>query len=130
MPVLAVLICNTLTAIILLAVGSSERFARGIALQAAAVVLPLVNAALLSAYVLGEDDYRDNGISRWDAYRSPGGALGPIFVVSVGLMVVCGLLLGYALLRPQARVVRPTAFVGGLAALFLVTPTIMGFTLN
>ena len=130
MPAFAVLICNTLTAVVLLAVGGSERFARGIAPQAAAVVLPLVNAALLSAYVFGEDDYRDNGTSRWDAYRSPGGALGALFVASVALMVVCGLLLAYAFLRGEARVVRPAAFVGGLSALFLVTPTIMGFTLN
>ena len=130
MPALAVLICNTLTAIVLLAVGSRERLTRGIAPRAAAVVLPLVNAALLSAYVFGEDDYRDNGISRWDAYRSPGGALGALFVASVALMVLCGLLLAYAFLRDAPRAVRLTAFVGGLSALFLVTPTIMGFTLN
>jgi len=49
---------------------------------AALAALPLLNGALLAAYVFGEDSYRGNGISRWEAYRSPNGALGPMFVLS------------------------------------------------
>jgi hypothetical protein len=30
----------------------------------------LLDAVLLAAFVFGEDSYRDNGTSRWDAYRS------------------------------------------------------------
>ena len=48
---------------------------------------------MLTAYVFGEDSYRGNGISRWDAYRSPGGALGPMFVLSVALLAGCAALL-------------------------------------
>ena len=58
-------------------------------------LLPLLAAALLAAYVFGEDSYRDNGTSRWDAYRSPGGALGPMFVLSLGLMTLSAALLTF-----------------------------------
>ena len=74
---------NGLVGAVLIGVSISDRLTRrcsrwwsGLAL------LPLLAAALLAAYVFGEDSYRGNGISRWDAYRSPGGALGPMFVRS------------------------------------------------
>jgi hypothetical protein len=63
-------------------------------------------------------------------YRSPGGELGPMYVLSVALMAGCAALLLYAGLRNRHRLFRVSAFVGGLTALALVTPTILGFTLN
>lgn len=80
--------------------------------------------------MFGEDSYRGNGISRWDAYRSPGGALGTMFVLSVGLMVVSAALLAYAGLRGRNRLLRVTAFAAGITALLLLTPTSIGFSLN
>jgi hypothetical protein len=49
---------------------------------AVVAALPLVTATLLAAYAFGEDGYRRNGVSRRDAYRSPGGALGAMLVAS------------------------------------------------
>jgi len=92
--------------------------------------LPLLIAAVLSVYVFGEDSYRGNGISRWDAYRSPGGALGSMFVLSVALMAVCAAGLVYAGLGAKERLFRVAAFAGGLTSLILLTATIIGFTAN
>lgn len=130
MPAFAALLCNTLTGLILLAAPSGERLARSVTLQVTFVALPLVNAVVLSAYVFGEDDYRHNGVSRWDAYRSPGGALGAMFVASVALMIACAALLAYACFRGRPRLFRPTALTGGLVAVFLVNATIAGFSVN
>jgi len=67
-------------------------------------LLPLLDALLLGLYVFGEDSYRDNGISRWDAYRSPsGGALGPTFVLSVVWMIAASALLAVAGVRGRER---------------------------
>jgi hypothetical protein len=87
-------------------------------------------AALLAAYVFGEDSYRGGGVRRWDAYRSPGGALGPMFVLSLGLMTLSAALLAYAGLRRDASLVRLTAFGAGVTALFLLNATALGFSLN
>ena len=58
---------------------ANGRLGRWLSRHAVALValaaLPLVNAVLVTVYVFGEDSYRGN-ISRWDTYRSPGGALG------------------------------------------------------
>jgi multisubunit Na+/H+ antiporter MnhB subunit len=89
-----------------------------------------LDAVLLLTFVVGEDPYRGNGISRWDAYRSPGGALGPMLVASVGLLVVCAALGVYAAAADQRRTYRSALLVAGLACLFLVTPTIIGFSTN
>jgi hypothetical protein len=93
-------------------------------------VLPLVDAGLLAAYVFGEDTYRDNGTSRWQAYRSPGGALGSMFVASIALLTFCAALLAYSGHRGDSRLFRWSAFAGSVSSLFLITPTIMGFGLN
>lgn len=82
------------------------------------------------SYVLGEDDYRGNGISRWDAYRSPGGALGPMFVLSIGLLIVFAILLVFAALRGHSRLLRATARAAGITVLLLLTPTYIGFSVN
>lgn len=93
-------------------------------------VLPMLTAAVLVAYVFGEDSYRGNGISRWDAYRSPGGALGPMFVLSVGLMAAAAAVLAYAGVHGRAALLRATALAAGVTVLFLVVPTTLGFSLN
>ena len=126
-----VLLISVLVGAGLLVIASNGRLVHVLSRRSAALAaLPLVTAVLLSVYVFGEDSYRGNGISRWDAYRSPGGALGPMFVASVALMVVCAALLFYAGLRNRRGLLRLTAFVGGLASLVLVTATIIGFSSN
>jgi hypothetical protein len=92
--------------------------------------LPIATGALLSVYVFGEDSYRGNGVTRWEAYRSPGGALGPMFVLSVALMASFGALIVYAGLRGRARLFCSAALACGLASLVLVTATVIGFTAN
>ncbi len=126
-----VLLANFLVAVALLAVASSDRLVRSLSRRSAALAaLPLLSAVLLTVYVFGEDSYRRNGISRWDAYRSPGGALGPMFVLSVALMVGCAALLVYAGLQGSDRLLRVTALVGGLTSSVLLTATIIGFSVN
>jgi hypothetical protein len=128
---MVVLLVNVLIAFALLAVAGGDRLVRAVGRKSVALaVLPLLDAALLSAYVFGEDSYRDNGISRWDTYRSPGGALGPMFVLSIALMVACAALLAYAALRGHRLLLRSAAFTGGLAALLLINATVIGFSTN
>jgi hypothetical protein len=92
--------------------------------------LPLVDGALLAAYVFGEDTYRSGGVSRWDAYRSPGGAVGAMFVGSMVVLTLCTASLVYSGLDERPRLFKVSALVGGLGALLLVTPTIIGFGAN
>jgi hypothetical protein len=130
-PPSAVVLVNLVVALLLVAVACIGRLTRGRGRRSALVAaLPLVTAGVLTAYVFGEDSYRGNGISRWDAYRSPGGALGPMFVLSVGLMVVSAALLAYAGLRGRRRLLRLTALAAAITALLLVTSTAIGFNLN
>ena len=85
-----VLLVDFVVAVALLAVAAGRRLVQRLARRSAAfAALPALNAIVLTAYVFGEDSYRGNGISRWDAYRSPGGALGPMFVLSVALLAGC-----------------------------------------
>ena len=91
--------------------------------------MPLATAALLVAYVLSEDDYRGGGISRWDAYASPGGGLATLFWVTLAVLTVGGLLLVYAARRDRGLFAF-TAIVLGIAMLLLVIPTTLGFSLN
>jgi hypothetical protein len=129
-----VLLANLVVGAALLALAANGRLGRLLSRHAAALAalaaLPLVNAVLVTVYVFGEDSYRGNNISRWDAYRSPGGALGWMFVLSVALMAVCAAVLFYAGLRRRDRLRRVTAFAGGLASLGLLTATIIGFNIN
>jgi hypothetical protein len=131
MPTEFVLLANFLVVLALSALAARGSFVRSLSGRSAALaVRPLLDAVLLTLYVFGEDSYRGNGISRWDAYRSPGGALGPMYVLSVALMAGCAALLLYAGLRDSDRLFRVSAFIGGLTALALITPTILGFSLN
>lgn len=131
MPTFVVLLLNALTTLGLLVVASSERLARSLGAWGAGIgVLPLADGGLLWVYVFGEDDYRDTGISRWDAYRSPRGALAPMFVASVALMAACAVFLAYATVARRPHLLRGAALTGGLVAPFLVTATIIGFSTN
>lgn len=126
-----VLLTNFVVALALLAVATSYRLVRLLSRHSVALAaLPLVTAVVVTLYVFGEDSYRGNGISRWDAYRSPGGALGSMYVLSVALMAGCAALLFYAGLQGRHRLLRVTALAGGLTSLILLTATILGFTLN
>ena len=131
MPPVLVVLVNLVVALLLIAVAVSGQLTRRRSRAPAAIAaLPVLAAGLLTAYVFGEDSYRGNGISRWDAYRSPGGALGPMFVLSVGLMVTAAVLLAYAGLCCRNRLLRLTAFAAGIIAFFLLIPTTLGFSLN
>jgi hypothetical protein len=111
---------------LLAATAVTGRSRRWIVLSA----LPLLDAGLLAAYVFGEDTYRSGGISRWEAYRSPGGALGPMFVGSIAALGLCTALLLYSGLGDQPRLFRWSALAGGVCTLLLITPTIIGFGTN
>ncbi len=99
-------------------------------LHVASAGLLLLDAVLLAAFVFGEDSYRGNGISRWDAYRSPGGALGPMFALAIVALSCCAVLLGYSTFRDRRRLYASTAFAAVIAAVFLVIPTVVGFSSN
>lgn len=131
MPPGLVVLANAAAGVTLVAAACSSRLFRLLSRRSAALAaLTLLIATLLSVYVFGEDSYRRNGISRWDAYRSPGGVLGSMFVLSVMLMVVCAAALAYAGLEARARLFRVAALAGGLTSLILLTATIIGFSTN
>ena len=92
--------------------------------------LTLVSAALLVAFVFGEDSYRGNGISRWDAYRSPGGALEPMFFATVVLLTSCAGAMVVAVVRRQRRLLQVSALGAAGVALLLGIPTVIGFSVN
>jgi hypothetical protein len=92
--------------------------------------VPIAYVALLFAYVFGEDSYRGNGISRWDAYRSPGGALEPMFWATVALMVLAAGSMLLAIVQHRGRLMRASTLGATAVALFLGIPTLMGFSLN
>ena len=125
------LLANLVTATVLIGVAVAAIFGRTTSGQARWLVaaFPLGTAVLLCVYVFGEDDYRGGGISRWDAYRSPGGALGPMFVLSVVLLVACAALI-VAARHGSTRLLFGTTLIGGLVSVGLVTATIIGFTVN
>jgi hypothetical protein len=127
----AVVLLSAIAAGALLLAAAASRPVRAFGRFAAALAgLPLALAGLVTAYVFGEDSYRGNGISRWEAYRSPGGALGPMYVASVALLVACACALVSAALLRRERPLRMTAIVTALGALFLVAPTVVGFGTN
>ena len=107
-------------------VGSADSRARTYLLA----VVPLAYVALLVAFVFGEDSYRANGISRWDAYRTPGGALEPMFFATVALMALAAASMILAVAQKRGRLMRASALGATGVALFLGIPTVMGFSLN
>ena len=93
------LLYDVFLAVILLAAVASAFTGRRLGLAHLGVAaLVLLDAVLLAVFVFGEDSYRDNGISRWDAYRSGWDALGPMFVVSMVVLIGGGVLLAVATL--------------------------------
>jgi hypothetical protein len=130
-PPFLVALVNVGAALLLMAIAVGGQLTRGRPCRSAALAgLPLLPAGVLTAYVFGEDSYRGNGISRWDAYRSPDGALGTMFVLSLALMIVGAALIAYAGLRGRDRLLRITAFATGITVMLLLIPTSIGFTLN
>ena len=121
------MLVNVATAglLIVVAVGAERA-----ALTRSAIVAILLDAGVLTAFVFGEDTYRRGGISRWDAYRSPGGALGLMFVASVVALLVVAVVLVYAEARRFPRLVQAATLGGTACALFLIIPTIIGFSTN
>lgn len=92
--------------------------------------LPLVGVGLLLAFVFREDSYRGNGISRWDAYRSPGGALEPMFYATVVSMTVAAGLMTLAVVQQRRRLLQASAAGAALVAVLLGIPTVIGFSAN
>jgi hypothetical protein len=130
-PPFFLLLYDLFLAVILLAAIASAWSGRRLGLGHLAVAaLVLLDAVFLAAFVFGEDSYRDNGISRWDAYRSGWDALGPMFVVSMVVLIGCSVLLAVATLRDRGRHFSAAAAVVVIAAVFLVVPTIIGFSSN
>lgn len=131
MPPFVPLLLNLLVAASLFAAASVRWLVRGRSRRwAMFCALPLVDAGLLAVYVFGEDSYRADGTSRWQAYRSPGGALGGMFVASIVAMAVCAALLAYSGLGGNSRLFRWSALAGSLCSLLLLTATIVGFSAN
>jgi hypothetical protein len=100
------------------------------ALRRTAIAAVVLDAGILVAFVFSEDTYRGSGISRWDAYRSPGGALGGMFIASVAALLMIAVILAYAELRRSLRLFRAGSISGTACALFLIVPTIIGFSTN
>jgi hypothetical protein len=91
---------------------------------------PALDAVLLTVYVFGEDAYRRNGISRWNAYRSPGGELGEVFVACVALLACTTLALLVCARADRRPAYRLGLAGGGLTMLLVAVPTIVGFNAN
>jgi glucan phosphoethanolaminetransferase (alkaline phosphatase superfamily) len=133
LPPFVVVVTNLLVAAALAAGATVSQRLREPGLRRSALlgVLPLLDAALLGLFVFGEDSYRDNGISRWEAYRSPsGGALGSMFVLCLVLLGAAAALLGFAARSRRPRLLGATAFGAAVVCVLLVTGTIIGFSAN
>ena len=85
---------------------------------------------MLLVFVFGADSYRKNGISRWDAYQSPGGALEPMFFATVALMTLAAGAMIFAIVRHRRRLMRASTLGAGAVALLLGIPTVIGFSTN
>jgi hypothetical protein len=124
--VIAADVLVVLCPLLVLRAGGSGWTARSRLLPA----LPLASIALLLLFVFGEDSYRGNGITRWDAYRSPGGALEPMFLATVGLMGLAAGSMVVGVLQHRRRLIRASAQGAALVALLLGIPTVIGFSAN
>jgi hypothetical protein len=93
-------------------------------------LLPVAAAVNLTVFVFSEDDYRGNGIRRWDAYYSPGGAIHALYVISIVASGVLAGLLVFAGATGRRRLLGVGAIAGGLAAGVLMTITMIGYSLN
>jgi hypothetical protein len=128
-PPIVVIVANAVVALcpfLLRRVGEPVWRARTVLLPA----LPLASVVLLVAFVFGEDRYRGNGISRWDAYRSPGGALEPLFFATVALITLAAGVMIVAVVQHKARLLRASTLGAAAVALLLGIPTVIGFSSN
>ena len=83
-----------------------------------------VTTAVLVLYVRGEDDYRDNGMSRWAAYGAQ-----EITVTAIVLAIgAVALLLAASLLRQRGLAIL--GFLGSTAAAVVVFLAILANSLN
>ena len=115
----------------LAAAGRPRRLMSGRGVVALAA-LPLAQLALLVSFVLGEDDYRGGGITRWDAYRKVdgSGATDDLFFGSVALLAGAAGLLVFAGWTRRRALVRRTAAGAAIVSLLLLTVTYAAFSLN
>ena len=96
---------------------------------AALALVPAAAAVAMVAFVLSEDDYRDNGTSRWDAYRSPGGELGEVFVGCVAAAVVAAVLIAYGASRRPPQFTK-AALLAAAFVLFAFIPITVQLSAN
>ena len=92
-----------------------------ILLGAEAVWLAVATTALI-AYIAGEDDYRDNGISRWDAYDAHA-----VTIAAVALGAAAIAAVGFALARRHSA---RAAVVAGLVAVVASVVQVAAFIAN
>jgi hypothetical protein len=97
------------------ALGSAAALPLGTLLQAAGLA---VSTAVLVVYVAGEDDYRGNGIRRWDAYDAK-----PLTIAAacLGLLALALLIIARAARR------RDLALFGFVASAFAAVLQIGAF---
>ena len=97
------------------------RLASRMMLGAEAVWLAVTTAALI-AYIAGDDAYRDNGISRWDAYDAHA-----LTIAAVGLGAAAIVAVGFALVRRHSA---RAALVAGLVAVVASVLQLAAFIAN
>jgi hypothetical protein len=119
--ILALLIGAGVLTAVALSSAPGHRRARWLAVLA---VVPVGAAATMVAFVLAEDTYRDNGTSRWDAYRSPGGALGELFVASVTAACLAGILVACGAVAGRPAITRAALVIAALVLLVFVLITV------
>ena len=105
--------------------ASLRRYGDALAVTARAQAAGIAVASLaLVLYVASEDDYRDNGTSRWDAYGAQ-----EITVVGVALGLTAALILGAASLL-RRRDLAVGGFLVSSAAAVVVFVAIFANSLN
>jgi len=90
----------------------------------AQALLALGGSVYLALYVAGEDDYRSNGTTRWDAYDAKGLTLSAI---AMGLAVT---VLALALVAWPRKRFFPALGLAGIVAAALIFVAFFANTLN
>ncbi len=104
----------------------ARRLPRAVALSAAAGSIAVV--ALLAANVFGDDDYVDNGSSRWETRSGNAHALF-IAEAALGLLVAAGLVF-VAIRRRQRERLAPLLTFAGVLEAFGAWAVLVGFNAN
>ncbi len=115
-----------LVSLFVLAGGAAALWEAGITRFALAAqgLLSAVAGIYLAFYVAGEDDYRADGTSRWDAYDARG-----ITVAAVALALVVSFLAFLLAARPRKRFL-PALGLAGLIAAGLLVYALLANSLN